>query len=74
MSLLETLWPRTAWWKPLAYWLLGALLGLLTFLAALTWHMATCAEDSCIVWVCELQGDMQCGPNTPPVIVEWPNP
>lgn len=23
-------------------------------------HVATCEEDACIVWVCEVQGNRQC--------------
>lgn len=37
-------------------------------------HMATCKEDTCVVWVCAWMGDRSCGPHTPAVDVRIPPP
>lgn len=53
-----------------------ALLALAAVLAtasgATGWHITTCEEDSCVIFVCSVQGNRVCGPDTPPIIIGRP--
>lgn len=36
-------------------------------------HDSVMPEDSAIVWVCSIDGNGTCGPNTPPILIEPSN-
>lgn len=54
---------------------LGITAAALAAAASITgWHLSTCQEDSCVVWVCSWMGDRQCGPGVPAVDLRLPPP
>lgn len=43
-------------------------------LATIAVHQATCAEDTCVVWVCDWMGNGECGPGSPFADIRIPPP
>lgn len=58
----------TRWTKPRIG--IAALMAILALvIAVFSVHLATCDEDSCVVWVCSVMGNGECGPDTPAILI-----